>query len=137
MFVCGRYTNKGYQITRVDGASSISDIFDAVKENFSDYGIDRLPEFTIWENHPLFKIGDMVEVRNNGGCYSTYDELFDIYPELLKTGTYRRQFKNGDVFTVVDVVPHTAEHSTNVVVMKDDTGNVALCTEDLRYLIHK
>lgn len=134
MFVCGRYTNKGYQITRVDGSSSISDIFDAVKENFSEYAIDRMPEFTIWGKSSIFKIGDQVEVKHNGGCYSTYDDLFDMYPELLKTGTYRRQFNNGDVFTVIDVVPHTAEHRANVVVMKDDDGNVALCTEDLGYL---
>ena len=98
------------------------------------YTINRAPKFTICEKSSIFKVGDVVKVEYNGGCYSTYDDLFDMYPELLKTGTYRRTFNNGDVFTVIDVVPHTSEYGTNVVVMRDDDGNVALCTEDLDYL---
>lgn len=77
-----------------------------------------------------------VYCRDSGGSYTTYDELFDAYPEITK---YKDRYANkslrkGVVYKVITEVSHE-DQLCNIFVLEDTvTGEIYLCTNDAHSL---
>lgn len=73
-----------------------------------------------------------VYCRDSGGSYTTYDILFDAYPEITK---YKDRYANkslrkGVVYKVITEVPHE-DQLCNIFVLEDTvTREIYLCTND-------
>lgn len=73
-----------------------------------------------------------VYCRDSGGSYTTYDELFDAYPEITK---YKNRYahkslEKGVLYKVITEVPHQ-DQLCNIFVLEDIvTGEIYLCTND-------
>lgn len=72
-----------------------------------------------------------VYCRDSGGSYTTYDILFDAYPEITK---YKDRYANkslrkGVVYKVITEVPHE-DLLCNIFVLEDHLGDIYLCTND-------
>lgn len=72
-----------------------------------------------------------VYCRYSGGSYTTYDVLFDAYPEITKyKDRYaHKSLKKGIVYKVVTEVPHE-DQLCNIFVLEDHLGDIYLCTND-------
>ena len=73
-----------------------------------------------------------VYCRGSGGSYTTYDELFDAYPEITK---YKDRYANkslikGVVYKVITEVPHEDQLCNIFVLENTTTGEIYLCTND-------
>lgn len=72
-----------------------------------------------------------VYCRDSGGSYTTYDELFEAYPEITK---YKDRYAHKSlrkhiVYEVITEVPHQ-DQLCNIFVLKDHLGDIYLCTND-------
>ena len=73
-----------------------------------------------------------VYCRDSGGSYTTYDELFDAYPEITK---YKNRYahkslEKGVLYKVITEVPHE-DQLCNIFVLEDIvTEEIYLCTND-------
>lgn len=73
-----------------------------------------------------------VYCRDSGGSYTTYDELFDAYPEITK---YKNRYahkslEKGVLYKVITEVLHE-DQLCNIFVLEDIvTGEIYLCTND-------
>lgn len=73
-----------------------------------------------------------VYCRDSGGSYTTYDILFDAYPEITK---YKDRYANkslrkGIVYKVITEVPHE-DLLCNIFVLENTlTGEIYLCIND-------
>lgn len=70
--------------------------------------------------------------RDSGGSYTTYDELFDAYPEITK---YKDRYAHksltkGVVYKVITEVPHEDQLCNIFVLENTITGEIYLCTND-------
>lgn len=72
-----------------------------------------------------------VYCRYSGGSYTTYDELFDAYPEITKyKDKYaHKSLKKGIVYKVITEVPHE-DQLCNIFILEDHLGDIYLCTND-------
>jgi len=75
---------------------------------------------------------EFVYCRDSGGSYTTYDELFDAYPEITK---YKDRYAHKSlrkkiVYKIITEVPHQ-DQLCNIFVLEDTaTDEVYLCTND-------
>lgn len=77
-----------------------------------------------------------VYCRDCGGSYTTYDDLFDAYPEITKYKNHytHRCLTNGKMYKVLAIVRHEDLYC-NVFVLESLTSkDVYLCTDDTSYL---
>lgn len=77
-----------------------------------------------------------VYCRDCGGSYTTYDDLFDAYPEITKYKNHyaHRCLANDKMYKVLAIVRHEDLYC-NVFVLESLTSkDVYLCTDDTRYL---
>lgn len=77
-----------------------------------------------------------VYCRDCGGSYTTYDDLFDVYPEITKYKNHytHRCLSNDKMYKVLAIVRHEDLYC-NVFVLESLTSkDVYLCTDDTRYL---
>lgn len=77
-----------------------------------------------------------VYCRYSGGSYTTYDELFDAYPEITKyKDRYaHKSLKKHLVYKVLAEVPHE-DILCNIFVLEDSaTDEIFLCSNGCRYL---
>lgn len=75
--------------------------------------------------------------RDSGGSYTTYDVLFDAYPELTK---YKDRYAHksltkGVVYKVITEVPHEDQLCNIFVLENTITGEIYLCTNDDHSLV--
>lgn len=73
-----------------------------------------------------------VYCRDSGGSYTTYDILFDAYPEITKyKDRYaHKSLEEGIVYKVITEVPH-ADQLCNIFVLENTiTGEIYLCAND-------
>lgn len=73
-----------------------------------------------------------VYCRDSGGSYTTYDELFDAYPEITK---YKDRYAHnsleiGVVYKVITEVPHEDQLCNIFVLENTATGEIYLCSND-------
>lgn len=75
---------------------------------------------------------NFVYCKDCGGSYTTYDELFDAYPEITKyKDRYaHKSLKNGIVYKVITEVPHEDQLCNIFVLENTVTGEIYLCTND-------
>lgn len=68
----------------------------------------------------------------SGGSYTTYDELFDAYPEITKyKDRYaHKSLEKGVVYKVITEVPHEDQLCNIFVLENTVTGEIYLCTND-------
>lgn len=73
-----------------------------------------------------------VYCRDSGGSYTTYDELFEAYPEITKyKDRYaHKSLKKHIIYKVITEVPHQ-DHLCNIFVLEDSvTDEIYLCSND-------
>lgn len=73
-----------------------------------------------------------VYCRDSGGSYTTYDILFDAYPEITKyKDRYaHKSLEEGIVYKVITEVPH-GDQLCNIFVLENTvTGEIYLCAND-------
>lgn len=73
-----------------------------------------------------------VYCRDSGGSYTTYDELFDAYTEIIKyKDRYaHKSLKKGVIYKVITEVPHEDQLCNIFVLENTVTGEIYLCTND-------
>lgn len=78
-----------------------------------------------------------VYCRDSGGSYTTYDKLFDVYPEITK---YKDKYAHKSlrkhiVYKVITEVLHE-DNACNIFVLEDTaTNEIFLCSNDAYYLV--
>lgn len=102
------------------------DIGTGIEEAFK-----KLNEKRDEEARKVIKVGDMVEVVNNGQTYSTYtDWCYKNLPfNLVKQYAYNVTPYTGTVGKVVYIAPHLLDNKSKIVAIKDNKNRIFLIGE--------